>query len=92
MRTEDLQSKNGHSKADRISDGSFSERFGITITYSRPQKNLYLEIVHALAEQNGLDITMEELDAQAEQFALQKSGRSARAAKQLIDQLLTQRS
>nr|DAK84244.1 MAG TPA: hypothetical protein [Caudoviricetes sp.] len=24
MRTEDLQSKNGHSKADRISDGSFS--------------------------------------------------------------------
>lgn len=71
---------------------SLSERFGITITYSRPQKNLYLEIVHALAEQNGLDITMEELDAQAEQFALQKSGRSARAAKQLIDQLLTQRS
>ena len=52
---------------------SLSERFGITITYSRPQKNLYLEIVHALAEQNGLDITMEELDAQAEQFALQKS-------------------
>ena len=36
---------------------SLSERFGITITYSRPQKNLYLEIVHALAEQNGLDIT-----------------------------------
>ena len=71
---------------------SLSERFGITITYSRPQKNLYLEIVHALAEQHGLDITMEELDAQAEQFALQKSGRSARAAKQLIDQLLTQRS
>ena len=29
---------------------SLSERFGITITYSRPQKNLYLEIVHALAE------------------------------------------
>lgn len=71
---------------------SLSERFGITITYSRPQKNLYLEIVHALAEQNGLDITTEELDAQAEQFALQKSGRSARAAKQLIDQLLTQYS
>ena len=41
---------------------------------------------------SGLDITTEELDAQAEQFALQKSGRSARAAKQLIDQLLTQYS
>ena len=69
---------------------SLSERFGITVTYSRPQKDLYLEIVHALAQQAGLSMDTKELDAKAEQFALQKSGRSARAAKQLIDQLLTQ--
>ncbi len=68
---------------------SLSERFGITVTYSRPQKDLYLEIVHALAKQAGLTITIAELDAKAEQFALQKSGRSARAARQLVDQLLT---
>ncbi len=69
---------------------SLSERFGITITYSRPQKNLYLEIVHTLAKQAGLTLSEAELDEKAEQFALQKSGRSARAARQLIDQLLTQ--
>ena len=69
---------------------SLSERFGITVTYSRPQKDLYLEIVHALAQQAGLSMDTKELDAKAEQFALQKSGRSARAARQLIDQLLTQ--
>ncbi|MGN1403047.1 MAG: ATP-binding protein [Ruminococcus sp.] len=69
---------------------SLSERFGITITYSRPQKDLYLEIVHALAQQAGLHMSQQELDARAEQFALQKSGRSARAARQLVDQLLTQ--
>lgn len=67
---------------------SLSERFGITITYSKPLKPLYLEIVHSLAEQAGLVIDKNELDAKAEQFALSKSGRSARAARQLIDQLL----
>ncbi len=68
---------------------SLSERFGITVTYTRPQKDLYLEIVHALAKQAGLHMTIAELDAKAEQFALQKAGRSARAARQLVDQLLT---
>lgn len=69
---------------------SLSERFGITITYSRPQKDLYLEIVRTLARQAGLEIDAAQLDAKAEQFAMQKSGRSARAARQLIDQLMTQ--
>ena len=71
---------------------SLSERFGINITYSKPQKSLYLEIVHALAEQAGLAMDAQELDLKAEQFALCKSGRSARAARQLIDQLLTQQN
>ncbi len=69
---------------------SLSERFGITVTFSRPPKKLYLEIVHALAEQAGLKMSPEELEAEAERFALQKCGRSARAARQLIDQLLVQ--
>ncbi len=68
---------------------SLSERFGITITFSKPQKTLYLEIVHALAKQAGLHMDAEELSMKAEQFALCKSGRSARAARQLIDQLLS---
>lgn len=67
---------------------SLSERFGITITYSKPQKQLYLEIVNSLAKQSGLVMDKAELYLKAEQFALRKSGRSARAARQFIDQLL----
>lgn len=67
---------------------SLSERFGITITFQRPQKKLYLEIVRELAVQAGLQMDENELYAKAEQFALCKSGRSSRAARQLIDQLL----
>lgn len=71
---------------------SLSERFGITITFSKPQKPLYLEIVHALAQQAGLQMDENELFQKAEQFALCKSGRSARAARQFIDQLLSQQN
>lgn len=67
---------------------SLSERFGVTITYSKPHKQLYLEIVKTLAKQAGLIMEETELAMKAEQFALCKSGRSARAARQLIDQLL----
>lgn len=71
---------------------SLSERFGITITYSKPQKQLYLEIVHSLAKQAGFVMDENELDMKAEQFALKKSGRSARAARQLIDQLIIEQN
>ncbi len=70
---------------------SLSERFGITITFQRPQKKLYLDIVHELARQAGLQMDEAELDQKAEQFALCKSGRSARAARQLIDSLLAEK-
>ncbi|MCC8111758.1 MAG: ATP-binding protein [Ruminococcus sp.] len=66
---------------------SLSARFGITVTFTRPEKKLYLEIVHALAKESGLTLPEIELDAQAEQFAMQKIGRSARTARQFIDQL-----
>ncbi len=71
---------------------SLSERFGITITFQRPQKKLYLDIVHELARQAGLQMNEAALDARAEQFALCKSGRSSRAARQLIDQLLVEQN
>lgn len=71
---------------------SLSERFGITITFQRPQKKLYLEIVRELAVQAGLQMDESELYAKAEQFALCKSGRSSRAARQLIDQLLVEQN
>ncbi|MBR1898199.1 MAG: ATP-binding protein [Oscillospiraceae bacterium] len=66
---------------------SLSERFGIRILFDKPNKDLYLNIVRGLAEQSGLEMDEEQLAQEAERFALRKSGRSARAARQLIEQL-----
>ena len=66
---------------------SLSERFGIQLLFDKPNKSLYLDIVSALAEQCNLQITAEELAIEAEKFATRKGGRSARTAKQFVDQL-----
>ena len=66
---------------------SLSERFGLTILFAKPEKKLYLEIVHELAARNGIEITPE-LDTKAEAFALNRGYRSARCAEQFIDSLL----
>ena len=69
---------------------SLSERFGLKISFSKPLKDEYLKIVAGLASQNGLTIPEEKLFAEAEQFAIAKSGRSARAAKQFIDKMIAE--
>ena len=67
---------------------SLSERFGLTVLFSKPDKKLYLSIVHELAERHNIQIEKEELDVQAEAFALRKGSRSARCAEQFINSLL----
>lgn len=67
---------------------SLSARFGLTILFTKPNKALYLDIVHALAKDNGIKID-KELDIKAEAFALSKGGRSARTAGQFINNILT---
>lgn len=71
---------------------SLSERFGIQVSFYRPNKQTYLAIVHHLAQEAGLlddgaDIAA--LEADAERFALGRGGRSARAARQFVDGLLS---
>ena len=66
---------------------SLSARFGIQLLFDKPNKELYLEIVKNLAKQYELTISEEELALEAERFAMRKSGRSARAARQLCEQL-----
>lgn len=68
---------------------SLSERFGIHITFSKPNKETFLHIVHHLAEENGIDMPKQELDMLAERFALERGGRSARLARQFVDGLLS---
>ena len=64
---------------------SLSARFGLTITFFRPDKERYLDIVHKLAAQYGIDIPQEQLDIRAEAHATRSGGRSPRVAKQFIE-------
>lgn len=64
---------------------SLSQRFGLHITFQKPGKNDYLSIVRALARRQGLDLPG--LDSLAERFALERGGRSPRAARQFVDSL-----
>lgn len=66
---------------------SLSDRFGLTVYFERPNKSLYLDIVHKLADKNGIEMNKEELDVKAEAFALNKGSRSPRAAEQFINSL-----
>ncbi len=68
---------------------SLSERFGIHLTFSKPNKDTFLHIVHHLAEEKGIDMDNSELELLAERFALARGGRSARLAQQFIDGVLS---
>lgn len=66
---------------------SLSARFGLTITFQRPEKDEYLHIVRNLADEYGIDMPEEELFKKAEAHAIRRSGRSPRVAKQFIELL-----
>lgn len=68
---------------------SLSERFGIHITFSKPNRETFLHIVRHLAKVEGVDVEASVLEAGAERLALERGGRSARLARQYIDGLLS---
>ncbi len=67
---------------------SLSDRFGLTVTFERPGKRQYLDIVLRLAQLNNIELSEEALIAAAETYALRRAGRSPRVAKQFIESLL----
>ena len=68
---------------------SLSERFGLQITFLRPDKATYLDIVHHLATAHGIEYDEKLIDLAAEQFIIMRgSTRSARAARQFVDGIL----
>ncbi|MBQ7131375.1 MAG: ATP-binding protein [Oscillospiraceae bacterium] len=68
---------------------SLSERFGLHVSFHKPDKADYLTIVTKLAEKNGLNIEKSELENGAERLALQRGGRSPRLALHYINSLLS---
>ncbi|MBR6669488.1 MAG: DUF815 domain-containing protein [Ruminococcus sp.] len=67
---------------------SLSARFGLTITFTKPDKTAYLDIVKGIAEKYNINTDNEQLAVQAEAFALAGSGRSPRTAKQFVHSLI----
>ena len=71
---------------------SLSARFGLTVTFQRPEKARFENILAELAKQHGIDMPMDQLLVKAEAFAIRAGGRSPRVAKQFIEQCEAGRS
>ncbi|HHX51047.1 MAG TPA: ATP-binding protein [Clostridia bacterium] len=66
---------------------SLADRFGITIIFSTPDQEEYLDIVEGLARQRGLKIAPSLLREKALQWERWHNSRSGRTARQFIDDL-----
>lgn len=66
---------------------SLTNRFGMIITFQRPDRDLFSEIVLSYAKENNIKTDKEELINQAEAYAIRSAGRSPRVAKQFIELL-----
>ncbi|MBQ4563304.1 MAG: ATP-binding protein [Lachnospiraceae bacterium] len=66
---------------------SLSARFGLTVTFQRPEKEKYLQIVRALAKQHEVEIDDHTLEVRAEAHAIRNGGRTPRVAKQFVELL-----
>ncbi|MGD9560242.1 MAG: DUF815 domain-containing protein [Oscillospiraceae bacterium] len=64
---------------------SLSARFGLTITFLKPDRELYIDIVCRLASELALALPKDELIARAEAHALRYGGRSGRTARQFVE-------
>ncbi len=70
---------------------SLVSRFGITINFTAPDKDEYLDIVQNLAERQGnIHMAKEELFAEANKWELSHGGKSGRTAQQFINYLAGQ--
>lgn len=76
-----------HAADTREEMSSLSERFGLKVTFLKPDKDTYLRIVEYLASQYGIVCDKDQLFARAESYALRRTGRSGRAAKQFIEMI-----
>lgn len=64
---------------------SLAARFGLTVTFERPNKMLYGEIVLYFAKKMGVDMEESALTRKAEAFAIRSGNRNARVAKQFVE-------
>lgn len=75
-------------KSDAVDDNmSLSERFGLFVTFTAPNKEQFLDIAVRIAQDRGVNVDEETFCSGLERFALKRGGRSPRIAKQYVDML-----
>ncbi|MBD5105055.1 MAG: ATP-binding protein [Ruminococcaceae bacterium] len=75
-------------KSDAVDDNmSLSERFGLFVTFTAPNKEQFVDIALKIARDRGINLDEEVFAAGVERFALKRGGRSPRIAKQYVDML-----
>ena len=73
-----------HSRDGVQETQSLADRFGLTITFSSPEKKLFNEMVLAIAEREGVEIDQETLLREANKWDMRQTSRSGRSARQFI--------
>ncbi len=76
-----------HASDTRQEQLSLSARFGLTVTFLRPEHELYCEIVEKLAREHGITMDRDRLLVKAEAHAIRNGGRSPRTARQFVEML-----
>jgi len=85
----DMEHDNGIHRSDTIEEKlSLANRFGLSISFSKPTPKEYYNIVDVLAKKNGIDMPVEELHAEANKWELMYGGISGRTAQQFINHLM----
>lgn len=85
----DMESTNGIHKSDTVEEKlSLVNRFGCQICYSKPSHKEFYDIVINLARRNNINMSDEELCAEANKWEISHGGISGRTAQQFINHYL----
>ncbi len=85
----DMEHSNGMHRSDTMEEKlSLVKRFGVTISFSKPTQKEYFDIVKGLARRHDINMSDDELCAEANKWELSHGGISGRTAQQFINYLL----
>ena len=85
----DVDTVNDKHHSDTVEEKlSLVNRFGVTISYSKPSQKEFFQIVIELARREGITMSDEELKAEANKWELHHGGLSGRTAQQFVNYCL----
>lgn len=85
----DMEFQDGLHRSDTMEEKlSLVNRFGVTISYSKPTPKEYYEIAIGLARRAGITMSDDEIKAEANKWELSHGGISGRTAQQFVNYLL----